>query len=332
MLVAGVVIAWESTPSALWSGVPQEIEVEAAVTDAESGTSSFEAGRAGFQLRVRDDLIPYHVFGVFVMPNEALHIEPVFTAGRGRVTISAQHGTTEQLGSEHWRWTAPTRKGLYPVEVTDQVSGDTITLNMFVRQPYRHAGASLNGYRIGTYRAKPLRGLDAYERPGGFVEVTPDLMDAKVSPHFTIQQFLCKQQPGRKVKYVEVKERLVLKLEMILEQVNELGTPANTLHVMSGFRTPWYNRSIGNRTSYSQHLYGGAADIFVDANHNNTMDDLNGDGRITKADATVLANIIETQKNEVWYQPFVGGLGVYGPASHRGPFVHIDVRGTFARW
>ena len=29
---------------------------------------------------------------------------------------------------------------------------------------------------------------------------------------------------------------------------------------------------------------------------------------------------------------FDGGLGVYGPASHRGPFVHIDLRGYRARW
>ena len=28
----------------------------------------------------------------------------------------------------------------------------------------------------------------------------------------------------------------------------------------------------------------------------------------------------------------VGGLGIYGPAPHRGPFIHVDVRGEAARW
>ena len=30
--------------------------------------------------------------------------------------------------------------------------------------------------------------------------------------------------------------------------------------------------------------------------------------------------------------PFVGGLGIYGPAPHRGPFVHVDTRGEPVRW
>ncbi|NBC16040.1 MAG: hypothetical protein GVY18_01850, partial [Bacteroidetes bacterium] len=89
---------------------------------------------------------------------------------------------------------------------------------------------------------------------------------------------------------------------------------------------------IGNRTKYSRHLYGGAADIFVDVDADGAMDDLNDDGRVTRADAKVLAAIVEAQSDETWYQPFLGGLGIYGPAPHRGPFIHVDVRGHRARW
>jgi hypothetical protein len=92
------------------------------------------------------------------------------------------------------------------------------------------------------------------------------------------------------------------------------------------------------RTSYSRHLYGGAADVFVDADGDGRMDDLNDDGRVTKADAHVeadahiLAALIEGLTSVPWYRPLVGGLSAYGPAPHRGPFVHVDVRGTKARW
>jgi uncharacterized protein YcbK (DUF882 family) len=127
-------------------------------------------------------------------------------------------------------------------------------------------------------------------------------------------------------------ERLLLKLEMLLEEAQSQGLPAETFTIMSGFRTPWYNRSIGNTTRYSLHLFGRAADIYVDINGDNTMDDLNDDGQITTADARLLYGLVDGVFEETWYQPFIGGLGLYGPKPHRGPFIHVDVRGYRARW
>ena len=60
------------------------------------------------------------------------------------------------------------------------------------------------------------------------------------------------------------------------------------------------------------------------------MDDLNGDGRVTRADAEALAALAERlTQNETWAR---GGIGIYGPNSVRGPFVHVDARGYTARW
>jgi hypothetical protein len=42
--------------------------------------------------------------------------------------------------------------------------------------------------------------------------------------------------------------------------------------------------------------------------------------------------MVESMRDEAWYEPLVGGLGIYGPAPHRGPFVHVDTRGRPARW
>ena len=47
---------------------------------------------------------------------------------------------------------------------------------------------------------------------------------------------------------------------------------------MSGYRTPFYNRSIGNQTRFSRHVYGDAADIYADDDGDGKMDDLDGDG------------------------------------------------------
>ena len=76
-----------------------------------------------------------------------------------------------------------------------------------------------------------------------------------------------------------LKERLPLKLEAVLERVNALGFKADTLHVMSAYRTPYYNHAIGD-VKYSMHQWGSAADIYIDPHKKNRMEDLNRDGRV----------------------------------------------------
>ena len=45
--------------------------------------------------------------------------------------------------------------------------------------------------------------------------------------------------------------------------MNDLGFHVDTLHVMSAYRTPYYNHAIGD-VLYSMHQCGSAADIFID--------------------------------------------------------------------
>ena len=44
--------------------------------------------------------------------------------------------------------------------------------------------------RLADYPAKPLKGNPMYLPPPGFIEVTKEDADTKVSPHFTLKQFL----------------------------------------------------------------------------------------------------------------------------------------------
>ena len=222
--------------------------------------------------------------------------------------------------------------GLYPLTIRSTETGESIRLNLFVLVPLARAeGGSLNGYRIDSYPTTALKGLDIYKPPRGFIEVTDENVDTLVSPHFTLRQFLCKQASGYP-KYVVLRARLLLKLEFLLERVNAAGIRAETFHVMSGYRTPFYNRAIGN-VKYSRHVYGGAADIFIDERpRDEMMDDLNEDGKIDVHDAGVLYDLIDKLYGTELYESYVGGLGRYRKTSAHGPFVHVDVRGFRARW
>jgi hypothetical protein len=189
-----------------------------------------------------------------------------------------------------------------------------------------------HGYRIGKYERLPLRNDPAYAMPRGMVRVTRGNEDTWVSPHFQLRQFLCKQESGYP-KFLVLRTRLLTKLEMLIESLHGRDVDVDGLFVMSAYRTPWYNRAIGNTTNFSRHAYGDAADVFVDNDRNGWMDDLTGDGRSTSADARIVAAAIESMTEDAWYAPFAGGLGLYDPRPPvRGPFVHVDTRGRRARW
>jgi hypothetical protein len=289
----------------------------------------FDPGLAPFTVLVRGDPIPSKVFFVAALPGEVLDLEliqngelPILRYGGGTVLSSSAGG---------WRWEAPSEPGAVALRLERAGESEALTLNVFVLHPFdRVRSGVLNGYRIGDYAQHPLRGDSIYLPPPGFIEVSESDTDLLVSPHFTVGQFLCKQ-PGEP-KYLALSRYLVAKLEEILARTNAAGHPAESLHVMSGFRTPWYNLSIGNRTVYSRHLWGGAADVFLDTDGDGTMDDLNGDGHSTIDDARILYELAETVDLSTNAGTRPGGLGAYRRNSVRGPFIHVDARGRSARW
>jgi hypothetical protein len=277
---------------------------------------------AGFAVRYRDVTSPDRVRALTVLPSETVTLEVVDRGlGSGYVARPAA-GRLVPQGARRWVWTAPLAPGLYPIHLVAPGGVDSITVQAFVLVPYdRLEGERLNGYRIGRYPRTP---------PAGFVEVTRENEDVLVSPHFRLKQFLCKQ-PAGSGKYVVLNERLLRTLEYVLERVNEAGYRVTTFHVMSGYRTPAYNRAIGN-VRYSQHQWGAAADIFIDENGDGRMDDLNGDGRSDMRDAEVLYRLIDAAATRPEAQGLIGGLGKYPATRAHGPFVHIDVRDRRARW
>jgi hypothetical protein len=233
--------------------------------------------------------------------------------------------------------TAPQDPGIYKLAVemgkATQAVDDlrVITLVPFTEKKNDRIGL----YYLGRwpYEKSGRPRTPAYGNPSGFVEVTRENRQTPVSEHFALGDFLTKNQFDVWPKYMLLDPRLLDKLELTIAELEARGVQVRHVHVMSGFRTPAYNEKGGNtagRGDLSRHMYGDAADIFVDNDRNGTMDDLNRDGRVDARDAQVMADA--AARVEGRHPALVGGIGIYKACCGHGPFTHVDVRGYRARW
>ena len=113
----------------------------------------------------------------------------------------------------------------------------------------------------------------------------------RLSTNFKVKEFAC--QDGSDPIFID--SELVSVLQKIR---NHFGKPVN---ITSAYRTPNHNKNVGG-TTYSQHLYGKAADIKVQG--------------IAPKDVVEYAETLLD----------AGGIGIYNT------FTHIDVRGIKSRW
>lgn len=114
----------------------------------------------------------------------------------------------------------------------------------------------------------------------------------KLSTNFKVREFACTD--GSDPIFID--SNLVNVLQKIR---THFGT---SVTITSAYRTPGRNKAVGGQT-YSQHLYGKAADIKVK-------------GVSPKTVAAYVEKIM----------PKSGGIGIYNS------FTHIDTRSTKARW
>lgn len=193
-------------------------------------------------------------------------------------------------------------------------------------------GGVLNGYVIGgdpTPHSRPEY-HHLYQQPSEFIEVTPENRANPVSAHFRLEQFLCKQVSGYP-RYLVLRPSLLELLERLMVHLKGKGYSIATLGIISGYRTPWYNKKIGN-TPNSRHVYGDAMDFFIDSDGDGRMDDLDGDGRLSNADIEFLYKLVDAFRRLPGNADLIGGVGRYYPNSRHGGFIHVDTRGYRARW
>jgi hypothetical protein len=220
----------------------------------------------------------------------------------------------------------PSKPGFYRLAlIRDEKNRVVEGLTVAVLVPFKEKeGAMLNGYRIGTYLAESFAGNQ--EPPEGFLEIRPTDVDLAISKHLKVGDFLNHDTQETWPRYAAVSPRLLDKLELVITEIARWhgGTPDDVklaLDVHSGFRAPAHNRQIRRAARDSQHQYGDAADVAIDAN---------GDGRYSATDSRMVGLAVEIV--ELKHPDLVGGLGIYTSGHTRTTYVHIDARGKRARW
>lgn len=231
-----------------------------------------------------------------------------------------------------------------------------------------YSNGFINGYNIGRYldpadpavrrqygghSRYPDLYPDVYKIPKWFYRVTEENKDLKISKHFTLGDFAV-DYPWYSLgfpQYIALDFDLVKKLEDLITLMNRDNWDITHFAFIYAFRPPEFN--LGTmledpetlKTPFSMHQYGKAADVIVDEDNDNVLDDLNEDGRIDIYDAEVIMRYVNMLDRRYLTEDrlnMVGGAGMYRKNDFTGrpesPYVHIDVRGflseqgTFIRW
>ncbi len=221
---------------------------------------------------------------------------------------------------------APPSPGFYQVSTTHETLG-VGKLQIIVKTPIDTTQVKeVNDYKVNQY-PKPYKGNPKYAQPQGLIKFSKADENRYLSDLVQIKDIMCKQHSNYP-KYLLVDTQGLKMLDQLYKYLLSRGLNFSKFSFISGYRTPYYNRMIGNG-KYSRHLYGDAFDLYIDENGDYRMDDLNQDGRQDKQDVDFLYQLfLDFLKNNNRQ----GGVGKYLPNSRHGGFVHIDNRGFNARW
>ncbi len=286
-----------------------------------STSSDPSPARPAFGLSVNGVPLPPDRLAFISMPGDVVTLSSPVDS----LSWSVDFDTDPATGTGSYTFTLPRRHGIHTLTVTDGEAMESYSIIVPV-ETSRWRTTSLNSFPIGSYGD----GCTRQDNPDFFVELTPGSSGARVSTHLTLGDFLCHIE-GSYPQYMALDLRLADKLEKILLQICESYPEATSIHLMSCFRTPVYNEQIGNETSFSQHLYGGAADMWIEGYPSNTlMDDIDRNKRVDVYDGEYLVDLVRIL--EARGEVAVGGASAYRWTGTHGPFVHIDVRGSAACW
>ena len=122
----------------------------------------------------------------------------------------------------------------------------------------------------------------------------------KLTKNFSLREFRCKDGTDVPAEYMDNVQELAENLQVLREHLGK------SIRVISGYRSPKYNRKIDGARR-SQHLTASGADIKIN-------------GLLPVEIKIIILDLIREGKMKE------GGIGVY-----KG-FLHYDIRGKKVRW
>ncbi|PCJ63368.1 MAG: hypothetical protein COA79_00750 [Planctomycetota bacterium] len=195
-----------------------------------------------------------------------------------------------------------------------------------------------NKYVIGPYPKIPSKPgkvnyfKKEYTPPKWFLLWNTSLLNRPISKYLKYKDLVTVPKPldktsKRPTKIFTCCYKIMKEFDNLIDTSRE-NANFRTVRVLSFYRTPLYNKSLGT-SAFSRHIYGDAIDFFIDENKPfMIMDDLNGDNKKTVSDAKPFFLAYKKLITDKSNPP--GGMGIY--FSKKGASIHYDSRGHLARW
>ncbi len=242
---------------------------------------------------------------------------------------------------------APENPGAYYIPLVLEAGAERRETEVCILVPYKAAGRpvsngwdlSVDGEDVGNYRNPARSGNlkvrgnpDSYQPPPWWLRVTPQNARFAVVPGLTAEELVVpSEDTGRRHSdLAPVCYPMWTAIGTIRGELERRGIPAGALKIISMFRAPRYNRSVGSN-AYGRHIYGDAFDFYIDLEGNGKASDLSRDGRLDRRDAYPIVAMLEDLQDDGKIP--MGGIGVYSTAGgDHEVTMHLDMRGHRATW
>ncbi len=198
---------------------------------------------------------------------------------------------------------------------------------------------TVDGENLGRYRSPSRSGNlkvrnnpESYMPPPLWLRVTPQNSHFAVVPGLTAGDLVIpSEDTGEKHSdLVPVHYPMWLAIVTMRQELERRGIPASALKIISMFRAPAYNRSVGSN-AYGRHIYGDAFDFYIDLENDGKASDLNRDRRLDRRDAYPIVALLEDLQDDGKIP--MGGIGIYNTAGgDHEVTMHLDMRGHRATW
>ncbi len=281
-----------------------------------------------------------------VLPGENLQLSCDTTDGTpGAVTVMKDGAPVRQ--EPVVTLTAPDAPGSYYISLALDAGGLRRETEICVLVPYKASGKKagrgidlhVDNHNVGNYRlpansgnVKVRENPDSYQPPVWWLRITPMNRNFELVPGFAAGDLVIPSEDTglphsdlAPVCYPMWKAVHTLRTALAAR-----GIPAHSLRIISCFRAPPYNRSVGSN-AYGRHIYGDAFDFYITPDGGEKAADLNRDGKLDRLDAFIVVGIIEDLQDDGKIP--MGGIGIYHTvAGDHEVTMHLDMRGHRATW